>query len=212
MSGRIGGWAGVIGPSLFVVVFLVEGWLRPGYDPAADYVSALSLGERGWVQVTSFLIVGVCLLLFTVAVAGEFPDGAASRAGPILLGIIGVGLLLSGPFVMDPVGTPSAELSWHGLIHGVLGGIVFVLMAIVWLRLPQAVWTRPPLARPVAGHPRPRHDHSRRRPGVHGGHQGAGPGHPDRSLGWLTAATGPHPVHGVGPRLRGRAASIRRTR
>lgn len=131
MSGRIGGWAGVIGPSLFVVVFLVEGWLRPGYNPAADYVSALSLGERGWVQFTSFLIVGVCLLLFTIAVFWEFPDGVASRAGPILLGTIGIGLLLSGPFVMDPAGTPSAMLSWHGLIHGVLGGIVFVLMPIV---------------------------------------------------------------------------------
>lgn len=47
MTGRIGGWAGVMDPSLFVVAFLVEGWLRPGYDPAADYVSARSLGERG---------------------------------------------------------------------------------------------------------------------------------------------------------------------
>ncbi|NLT28963.1 MAG: DUF998 domain-containing protein [Propionibacterium sp.] len=53
MTGRIGGLAGVIGPSLFVLVFLVEGWLRPGYDPAADYVSALSLGERGWVRPSS---------------------------------------------------------------------------------------------------------------------------------------------------------------
>lgn len=131
MIRRIGGWAGVIGPSLFVAVFLIEGWLRPGYNPAADYVSALSLGARGWVQVASFLIVGVSLLLFAAAVSLEFPHGAASRAGPILLGSIGTGLLLSGPFVMDPAGTPPAAMSWHGLTHGVLGGIVFVLMPIV---------------------------------------------------------------------------------
>jgi hypothetical protein len=131
MIGRVGGWAGVIGPSLFVLVFLVEGWLRPGYDPAADYVSALALGARGWLQVANFLIVGVCLLLFTAAVSREFPQGAASRAGPILLGSIGTGLLLSGPFVMDPAGTPPAAMSWHGLIHGVLGAIVFVLMPVV---------------------------------------------------------------------------------
>ena len=131
MIRRIGGWAGVIGPSLFVLVFLVEGWLRPGYDPAADYVSALSLGARGWVQVMSFLIVGVCLLLFTAAVSREFPQGAASRAGPILLGSIGAGLLLSGPFVMDAAGTPAAAMTWHGLVHGILGAIVFVLMPIV---------------------------------------------------------------------------------
>jgi len=137
MIRRIGGWAGVIGPSLFVLVFLVEGWLRPGYDPAADYVSALALGERGWVQVTNFLIVGVCLLLFTAAVSREFPQGAASRAGPILLGSIGAGLLLSGPLVMDPAGTPPGAMTWHGLVHGILGAIVFVLMPIacfVYLR------------------------------------------------------------------------------
>jgi hypothetical membrane protein len=131
MIRRIGGWAGAIGPSLFVLVFLIEGWLRPGYDPAADYVSALSLGARGWVQVTSFMIVGVCLLLFTAAVSREFLQGAALRGGPLLLTSIGVGLLLSGPFVMDPAGTPPAAMSWHGLIHGVLGAIVFVLMPIV---------------------------------------------------------------------------------
>ncbi len=131
MIRRIGGWAGVIGPSLFVLVFLIEGWLRPGYGPAADYVSALSLGARGWVQVANFLIVGACLLLFTAAVSREFPQGAASRAGPILLTSIGTGLLLSGPFVMDPAGTPPAAMTWHGLIHGVLGGIVFVLMPVV---------------------------------------------------------------------------------
>lgn len=103
---RIGAWAGITGPSMFVLVFLVEGRLRPGYDPITQYVSALSLGERGWVQITNFLFVGVCLLLFAAAVARAFPQGAASRAGPLLLGIVGAGYLLSGPFVMDPPGTP----------------------------------------------------------------------------------------------------------
>jgi hypothetical protein len=27
---RRGGWAGVIGPAVFVATFTVEGWLRPG--------------------------------------------------------------------------------------------------------------------------------------------------------------------------------------
>jgi hypothetical protein len=94
---RVGAWAGVVGLSVFVLVFLVEDWARPKYNPAADYVTALALGERGWVQVTSFFIVGVCLLLFTAAASREFPSGAASRTGPILLGCIGAGLLLSGP-------------------------------------------------------------------------------------------------------------------
>jgi hypothetical membrane protein len=128
---RIGAWAGITGPSVFVLVFLVEGWLRPGYVPIAQYVSELSLGERGWLQITNFLFVGLCLLLFAAAVAQVFPQGAASRAGPLLLRIVGVGYLLSGPFVMDPPGTPPDAMSWHGLAHGILGAIVFVLMPVV---------------------------------------------------------------------------------
>jgi hypothetical protein len=31
---------------------------------------------------------------------------------------------------MDPMGTPPAQASVHGLVHGILGGIVFLLMPI----------------------------------------------------------------------------------
>ena len=41
---RVGAWAGIIGPVLFVTIFTLEGWLRPGYKPFEMFVSALSLG------------------------------------------------------------------------------------------------------------------------------------------------------------------------
>ncbi len=123
----MGTMAGVLGPSGFVVVFLVEGWLRPGYHPLADYVSALSLGERGWIQIANFLFVGTCL----VVLAGAAAATIRKSAGPIMLGIVGIGYLMSGPFVMDPAGTPRAAMSTHGLVHGVLGAVVFVLMPII---------------------------------------------------------------------------------
>ena len=81
--------------------------------------------------------------------------------------------------------TPPAAMSWHGLIHGVLGAIVFVLMPIVLAFVYLKRFGTTP-AGGVCGRPlRPRHDHRRRRPGVHGGNQGAGSGRPDRSSGWL---------------------------
>lgn len=123
-------WAGIIGPALFVAVFLLEGWIHPDYNPMADYVSALSLGARGWVQIANFVIFGALLFGFTRAVAAEFSNGKASRWGPILLTIISVGYLFSGPLVMDPTGTPLAEATIHGTLHGILGGIVFLLMPI----------------------------------------------------------------------------------
>ena len=130
-------WAGVIAPIIFVTVFMVEGWLRPGYNPLSTYVSALSLSSRGWIQISNFLIFGALLFLFTRGVAAEFPEGKASRGGLILLTIIAAGYFLSGPFVMDPMDTPLDQASVHGTIHGILGGIVFLLMPIsifVYLR------------------------------------------------------------------------------
>ena len=123
-------WSGVIGPALFVAVFLLEGWIRPGYNPLAEYVSALSLGGRGWIQMVNFIIFGALLFGFSRAAAVEFPDGKASRWGLILLTIIAIGYFFTGPFIMDPTGTPLAETTFHGNLHGILGAIVFVMMPI----------------------------------------------------------------------------------
>ncbi len=123
-------WAGIIGPLLFVATFMLEGWLRPGYEPLSMYVSALSLGPRGWIQIANFIVFGVLFLAFTRAVAAEFQTGKASRGGLILLTIIASCYLLSGPFVMDPTGTPLNQTTFHGILHGIFGGIVFSLMPI----------------------------------------------------------------------------------
>jgi hypothetical membrane protein len=72
-------WAGIIGPALFVSVFTIEGWLRPGYELLKMYISALSLGSRGWIQMANFIILGVLLFVFTRGVAAEFKTGKASQ-------------------------------------------------------------------------------------------------------------------------------------
>ena len=126
----LGAWSGMIGSALFVAVFLLEGWIRPGYNPLAEYVSALALGGRGWVQIVNFILFGALLFGFSRAVAAEFPNGKASRWGLILLTSIAAGYFFSGPFVMDPASTPLAEATLHGTLHGILGAIVFVMMPI----------------------------------------------------------------------------------
>jgi len=80
MKHELAAWAGIIGPALFVAVFIMEGWLRPGYDPLSMAVSELSLGERGWIQVASFLVTGALFLVFARGVADEFKEGTASKA------------------------------------------------------------------------------------------------------------------------------------
>lgn len=123
-------WSGIVGPVVFVAVFLIEGWVRPGYDPLAMFVSELALGPRGWVQAANFVIFGVLFLVFARGVAAAFPDGRASRAGPILLLIIGASFLVSGLFVMDPATTPRDQMSWHGRLHTLFGALVFSLSPV----------------------------------------------------------------------------------
>jgi hypothetical protein len=127
---RYAALAGMIGPLLFAATFTLEGWLRPGYHACGMYVSALSLGPRGWIQILNFIVFGALLLAFARGVAAEFRDGPASRAGPALLTIIAISLVASGPFVMDPMNTPRAQMSVHGMVHQIFGAIVFTLMPV----------------------------------------------------------------------------------
>jgi hypothetical protein len=140
---QLAAWAGMIGSALFVVTFTIEGWLRPGYNPTSMFVSELSLGPRGWIQIVNFVVFGVLFLVFTQGVAAEFKDGKASKAGPILLTIIGISLLVSGPLVMDPVTTPRSEWTWHGTLHQLFGALVFSLSPISVRVFLRRFWSDP---------------------------------------------------------------------
>ena len=126
----LAGWAGMIGSALFVTVFTIEGWLRPSYDWRNTFISELSIGPRGWVQIFNFIILGVLFLIFTWGIAAEFRDGKASKWGPILLAIIGFSFLVSGPLVTDVAGTPRDQMSLQGIFHGIFGAFVFSLSPV----------------------------------------------------------------------------------
>ena len=126
MRPRIGAVAGMLGPLVFIATFTLEGWLRPGYHARRMFISALSLGPRGWIQIVNFIVLGTTLLLFARAVAAVF----ASRAGHVLLAITAVAFFASGPFVMDPMGTVPKDMTWHGIVHGIFGGLVFSLAPV----------------------------------------------------------------------------------
>ena len=120
--------AGMIGSLLFVFIFTIEGWLRPGYDACSMFVSELSLGPRGSVQISNFIIVGLLFFVFARGVAREFRRGTTSTAGPLLLTVLGFCFFASGPFVMDPVSTPRQAWSGHGTMHQLIGALAFSLM------------------------------------------------------------------------------------
>ena len=126
---RLGATAGMVGAAGFVAVFTVEGWRRPGHHPSSMFVSELSLGPSGWVQITNFLVTGAMIFTFGRGLAAHFRDGPGSLAGPVLVQIIGMSLLASGPFTTDPSAMFN-QVSAHGLIHGVFGALVFALAPV----------------------------------------------------------------------------------
>ena len=118
-------YAGVVGPLLFIAVFLVEGFTRPGYSQWRHYVSQLATGPGGWVQVVNFLACGTLVLAFAVGLH----VATRSVAAPILLAIFGTALLVAGAFSTDPAlgyppGAPIVHTA-HGLIHGFAGLVAF---------------------------------------------------------------------------------------
>ncbi|MDF9749468.1 DUF998 domain-containing protein [Arthrobacter sp. ES3-54] len=121
--------AGMIGAVLFVSVFTVSGWLYPDYSPTRMFVSELSLGPYGWVQILNFVLTGALLLAFGLGLAAHFSIGAAFRAGPALIQGIGVSLMASGPFTTD-ASAVFQQASIHGVVHGIFGALVFTFAPI----------------------------------------------------------------------------------
>ena len=129
--GRILLWCGVVGPAFFVVSFLVQGALRPAYDPLRHPVSSLSLGGgAAWVQSATFLVTGLLVIAFAVGLG----RAGCGRWTPILIGLVGLGLLGAGVFTSDPIngyppGTPiPAPRTLPGILHDQFSTPVFTAL------------------------------------------------------------------------------------
>lgn len=120
---------GAVGAGAFVVVFLLDGWTRPGYSSVRHPVSALALGSRGWLQTANFIICGSATCL---GAAGVLFAGQSIWLGWVLV-VFGLSLAASGIFPMDPMrgyppGAPHGDpdtFSRHHTLHDYAGMLVF---------------------------------------------------------------------------------------
>lgn len=114
---------GVVGPVLFTVTYLIEGAIRPGYDPWREAVSALSLGPGGWVQSANFIVFGLLIACSAVGWRAALVPGVAATWGPLLQGVVALGLIVAGLFAQDPTrgyppGTPTlTKPTGHAVVH-----------------------------------------------------------------------------------------------
>ncbi|MFG1777262.1 DUF998 domain-containing protein [Micromonospora sp. NPDC049048] len=126
--------AGLLPGPLFTLVAATQILTRDGFDLRHHPLSALSLGDAGWVQIANFVIAGALSAAFAVGVRRGLRGGPAGTWGPVLLGGYGIGLIAAGLFVTDgaygfPAGAPAglpATFSWHAMVHGAAATLAFL--------------------------------------------------------------------------------------
>ena len=94
---------GAVGPPLFIVAFLVEGATRAGYSPLRHPVSSLSIGDYGWTQRLNFVVTGLLIIAFALGLRPALRRYGAGIWAPLLVGLVGLGLIGAGVFVADPL-------------------------------------------------------------------------------------------------------------
>ncbi|GAA1959997.1 DUF998 domain-containing protein [Agromyces allii] len=132
-------WAGIVAGPLFVVAGLVQALAREGFDLSRHPLSLLSLGDRGYLQITNFIVAGVLMLAFAVGARRSLGDGPGRVWAPVLFGLYGVGLVLGGAFTADPalgfpLGTPDGyptEWTFHGGVHAFAAPLAFLALVAV---------------------------------------------------------------------------------
>jgi hypothetical protein len=128
-ANRTGLVAGIAAAALFVAVSTVEALTRPAFDLSRHAISMLSLGERGWTMVATFLVTGALVVAMALALRRLQPGRAAS----LLIGGFGVGLVIAGFFPAPrgqgfPAGTPldlEPEMTPAAILHSVGFNLAF---------------------------------------------------------------------------------------
>jgi hypothetical membrane protein len=140
-------WSGILGPILFTAAFLAQEASRSEeYGPLAETVSALEAGPNGWIQQLNFVVFGVLTIAFAVGLHRGLRPTRAGAAGPALLVVSGIGLLLAASFPLreDATGT-TYDPGGH-----VIAGVTFFLSSAAGLIVISRRLARDPRWRGIA--------------------------------------------------------------
>jgi hypothetical membrane protein len=122
--------AGIVGPLLFTLTFLGQEVFRADeYSPIAEPVSALEAGPYGWVQQANFVVFGLLTAAFAVGLHRGVRHSSGGAAGPALLLVSSLGLVLAAVF---PLREDAAGVTYDPGGH-VVAGLMFFLSSAIGL-------------------------------------------------------------------------------
>ena len=121
--------AGAVGPVVFWLVVLVLGFARAGYSHVSDPVSDLGAVNAPYaiVQQGNFVLLGISIIAFAVAIDRALRDGWRPWVGVLLIGVFGLlGAIGSGVFPANPGNPETMTNVLHGtsVSVGFLAGII----------------------------------------------------------------------------------------
>src|SRR5207244_9799464 len=109
---------------LFSIVGLILAFTTPGFDLRRHSLSFLENGDRGWVQISSFVLTGLLFFGGALGMRQVMRDSRGGTWGPRLIGVFGVAMIGAGCFTADPAfgfppGTPpdANTISSPGIVH-----------------------------------------------------------------------------------------------
>jgi hypothetical protein len=106
--------AGAVAAAQMIVVVLVDGGTRPGYDPYRNWVSQLALGPRGWLGFANLAACAVWLIIFAAGLHLHLRPSRASRWAVRLVVLCGAGFAVLAAVPIDagleyPPGAPAVH-------------------------------------------------------------------------------------------------------
>ena len=141
--------AGIAGPVLFTVAFIVQGLFRlDEYSPVEEVVSALEAGPWGWVQRVNFVVFGVLTVAFAVGLHRGLRPTRRGVIGPALLVLSGMALEWAAVF---PLREDSAGVTYDPGLH-IVGGITYFLSSALGLIVVSRRLAADPMWRDLAGY------------------------------------------------------------
>ncbi len=121
---------------IYLVVVALLHVIKPEVAPSWETLSIYSRGNFGWIMQLNFALLGLGYIALFVALKPQVKS-LGGRVGLALLLVAGLGSIVGGIGVSDPMLTPQSELSTSAMIHGIGAGLAawFAPLAAIFVSL-----------------------------------------------------------------------------
>ena len=112
--------SGVIGAVLFTTIYFCFGVISPNYFMIHESISRLQLQPYGWIQSLNYIISGILICAFAIALRKELVAGFGSNLIPFFHLLMGLGSIILGMFLNHQVQLYTGGIIFLSLIIGLL--------------------------------------------------------------------------------------------